>query len=102
MPNSSSPGLWNTLLRPEDLPHLRRLAEGELKDRYAELLCRAAYTILQPLGVEERTLRWWMFTNAGYGAPPGFLPDSCSQETPLLGDFSWIMNHLDPVFFSAH
>ena len=71
-------------------------------DRYAELLCRAAYTILQPLGVEERTLRWWMFTNAGYGAPPGFLPDSCSQETPLLGDFSWITNHLDPVFFSAH
>ncbi|MCD6423888.1 MAG: hypothetical protein J7L35_00135 [Anaerolineales bacterium] len=71
-------------------------------DRYAELLCRAAYTILQPLGVEERTLRWWMFTNAGYGAPPGFLPDSCSQETPLLGDYSWTMHHLDPVFFSAH
>lgn len=55
-------------------------------DRYAELLCRAAFTILQPLGVEEQTLRWWMFTNAGYGAPPGFLPDSCSQEIPLLGD----------------
>ena len=71
-------------------------------DHYAELLCRAAYTILQPLGVEERTLRWWMFTNAGYGAPPGFLPDSCSQETPLLGDFSWTTHHLDPVFFSAH
>jgi DNA polymerase-2 len=55
-------------------------------DRYAELLCRATYTILQPLGVEEQTLRWWMFTRAGYGAPPGFLPDSCSQKTPLLGD----------------
>ena len=53
-------------------------------DRYAELLCRAAYTLLQPLGVKEQTLRWWMFTNAGYGAPPGFLPISCSQETPLL------------------
>ena len=71
-------------------------------DRYAELLCRAAYTILQPLGVEERTLRWWMFTNAGYGAPPGFLPESCSQETPLLGDFGWKIHHLDPVYFSAH
>lgn len=71
-------------------------------DRYAELLCRAAYTILQPLGVEERTLRWWMFTNAGYGAPPGFLPDSCSQETPLLGDLSWMIHHLDPVYFSTH
>jgi DNA polymerase-2 len=71
-------------------------------DRYAELLCRAAYTILQPLGVEERTLRWWMFTNAGYGAPPGFLPDTCSQETPLLGDLSWKISHLDPVNSTAH
>ncbi len=71
-------------------------------DRYAELLCRAAYTILQPLGVEERTLRWWMFTNAGYGAPPGFLPDSCSQETPLLGDLNWSVSYLDPVFFSVY
>jgi DNA polymerase-2 len=71
-------------------------------DRYAELLCRAAYTVLQPLGVEERTLRWWMFTNAGYGAPPGFLPESCSQETPLLGKQGRNMHHLDPVYFSAH
>ena len=71
-------------------------------DRYAELLCRAAYTILQPLGVEERTLRWWMFTNAGYGAPPGFLPDSCSQETPLLGDLNWSVSYLDPVFSSVY
>jgi len=71
-------------------------------DRYAELLCRAAYTILQPLGVEERTLRWWMFTNAGYGAPPGFLPDSCSQKTPLLGDISWKMDQMDPAHFTAH
>jgi DNA polymerase-2 len=55
-------------------------------DRYAELLCRAAFTILQPLGVEEQTLRWWMFSKAGYGAPPGYLPDSCPQEIPLLGD----------------
>ncbi|MEE9599113.1 MAG: DNA polymerase domain-containing protein, partial [Anaerolineales bacterium] len=66
-------------------------------DRYAELLCRAAFTILQPLGVKEQTLRWWMFTNAGYGAPPGFLPDSCSQEIPLLGDLFLSSSHLDPV-----
>ncbi|NQS92558.1 MAG: hypothetical protein HQ574_09130, partial [Chloroflexi bacterium] len=69
-------------------------------DRYAELLCRAAFTILQPLGVEEQTLRWWMFTNAGYGAPPGFLPETCSQEMPLLGELSWSILHLDPVCFS--
>lgn len=67
-------------------------------DRYAELLCRAAYTILQPLGVEEQTLRWWMFTNAGYGAPPGFLPEICSQEMPLLGELSWSISQLDPIF----
>jgi DNA polymerase-2 len=58
-------------------------------DRYAELLCRAAFTLLQPLGVKEQTLRWWMFANAGYGAPPGFLPEDCSQEMPLLDDPSW-------------
>ncbi len=66
--------------------------------RYAELLCRAAFTLLKPLGVEEQTLRWWMFTNAGYGAPPGFLPGSCSQETPLLGELTWPTPSLDPVF----
>jgi hypothetical protein len=40
-------------------------------DRYAELLLRAAHTVLQPLGVKEETLRWWLYSNAGYGAPPG-------------------------------
>lgn len=65
-------------------------------ERYAELLCRAAYTILQPLGVKEQTLRWWMFTNAGYGAPPGFIPDACSQEAPLLGGPELIAPYLDP------
>jgi DNA polymerase-2 len=42
-------------------------------DRYAELLLRAAHTVLQPLGVKEETLRWWLYSNAGYGAPPGEL-----------------------------
>lgn len=66
-------------------------------DRYAELLCRAAFTILHPLGVQEQTLRWWMFTRAGYGAPPGFLPASCSQETPLLGDLFPLASQLEKV-----
>jgi DNA polymerase-2 len=64
-------------------------------DRYAELLCRAVFTLLQPLGVKEQTLRWWMFTNAGYGAPPGFLPSFCSQETPLLKDPVWLIAGLE-------
>jgi DNA polymerase-2 len=42
-------------------------------DRYAELLLRAAHTVLQPLGVKEETLRWWLYSNAGYSAPPGKL-----------------------------
>ena len=70
-------------------------------DRYAELLCRAAYTLLQPLGVKEQTLRWWMFTNAGYGAPPGFLPAVCSQETPLLEDCAWPLRDIEPVLSSC-
>jgi DNA polymerase-2 len=68
-------------------------------ERYAELLCRAAYTILQPLGVKEQTLRWWMFTKAGYGAPPGILPENCSQEMPLLGDIKVESLYYDPVQF---
>jgi DNA polymerase-2 len=70
-------------------------------DRYAELLCRAAYTLLQPLGVKEQTLRWWMFTNAGYGAPPGFLPAACSQETPLLEDSAWPLRGLELALSSC-
>jgi len=69
-------------------------------ERYAELLCRAAFTILQPLGVKEQTLRWWMFTNAGYGAPPGFLPENCSQEIPLLGDLNIPAPYFDPIYLA--
>ena len=70
-------------------------------DRYAELLCRAALTLLQPLGVQEQTLRWWMFTNAGYGAPPGFLPTFCSQETPLLKNPTWFLADLEPALMPS-
>ena len=42
--------------------------------RYAELLLRAASTLLGPFGVNEETLRLWLFSNAAYGAPPGVLP----------------------------
>jgi len=69
-------------------------------DHYAELLCRAAFTLLQPLGVKEQTLRWWMFTNAGYGAPPGFLPEARLQEAPLLEEAAWPVRDLAPARFS--
>ena len=63
-----------------DLP--QRPDPGRLDlDRYAELLLRTAHTVLQPLGVKEETLRWWLFSNAGYGAPPGELRE---KELPLF------------------
>ena len=80
---------WDLAEKPE--------AESIDVDRYAELLCRAAFTLLQPLGVKEQTLRWWMFTNAGYGAPPGFLPASRSQETPLLKGPAWLLTDREPA-----
>ena len=53
-------------------------------ERYSELFLRAAHTVLQPLSVEEQTLRWWLFSNAGYGAPPGRLSQRCAQNSPLF------------------
>jgi DNA polymerase-2 len=49
--------------------------------RYTELLLRAASTVLGPLGVDEATLRDWLFSCASYGAPPGEL---CRAKLPLL------------------
>jgi hypothetical protein len=65
-----------------DLP--QRPGSGCLDlDRYAELLLRAAHTVLQPLGVKEDTLRRWLFSNAGYGAPPGEVFEG-QVELPLF------------------
>ena len=41
--------------------------------RYKELLFRAVYEVLQPLGVTESVLRDWIYSQAGYVAPPGLL-----------------------------
>ena len=43
---------------------------------------RAAVTVLEPLEVKEETLRSWLLSNAGYGAPPGVLP-AC-QGMPMF------------------
>jgi DNA polymerase-2 len=58
--------------------------------RYRELLLRAVHEVLQPLGVSEDVLRAWLFSRAGYMAPPGLIRSS--QE--LAG------THL-PLFASA-
>lgn len=51
---------------------------------YSELFLRTAATILQPFGVDESTLRHWLFANAAYGAPPGILPAPARRRAPLL------------------
>lgn len=51
--------------------------------RYAELLVRAAGTVLGPFGVSEALLRQWLFENAAYSAPPGVLPAG-KGALPLL------------------
>ena len=52
-------------------------------ERYAELLLRAAASILVPFGVSEELLRQWLFSNAAYAAPPGQLPEE-RAGLPLL------------------
>lgn len=44
--------------------------------RYRELVLRAVHEVLQPLGVREDVLRAWLFSRAGYFAPPGLLDSS--------------------------
>ena len=50
--------------------------------RYKEFLFRAAYEVIQPLGVTERVLRNWMFCQASYLLPPGLL--HARLEMPLF------------------
>jgi DNA polymerase-2 len=52
--------------------------------RYAQLLLKAASTVLQPLGVRESTLRDWLFSDAGYCNPPGVLSSDLRQAVPLF------------------
>jgi DNA polymerase II len=66
---------WNLPYRPDP-------ASLDL-GRYAELLLRAAGTVLGPFGVSEGLLRQWLFENAAYAAPPGDLPPR-KANLPLL------------------
>lgn len=55
-----------------DLPDRPDPASVE-PSRYKELLFRAAWEVLQPLGITEKLLHDWLFTRAGY-VSPGALP----------------------------
>jgi DNA polymerase-2 len=52
--------------------------------KYKELLFRAVYEVLQPLGVGEGVLRNWMFRKASYLLPPGLLHPRL--EMPLFAN----------------
>ena len=60
--------------------------------RYQELVVRAVHEILQPLGVTERILKDWLFSKAGYVAPPGQLgsADPIKLELPLFNDLKYL------------
>jgi DNA polymerase II len=63
------------------------------RSKYRELLFRAAYEVLQPLGVTENILRNWMFSRASYLFPPGVLHHRL--EIPLFANlnhvhFEWL------------
>ncbi|HSL45967.1 MAG TPA: DNA polymerase domain-containing protein [Anaerolineales bacterium] len=52
--------------------------------KYKELLFRAVYEVLQPLGVTETILRNWLFSEASYLLPPGLLHSKL--EMPLFAN----------------
>jgi DNA polymerase II len=52
--------------------------------KYKELLFRAVYEVLQPLGVTEEVLRNWLFSEASYLLPPGLLHPRL--EIPLFAN----------------
>jgi len=52
--------------------------------KYKELLFRAVYEVLQPLGVGEGVLRNWLFRRASYLLPPGLLHPRL--EMPLFAN----------------
>ena len=56
-----------------DLPQ-RPSAETLDVERYVELLLRAAFSVLQPIGVTDEMIRDWVLANAGYYGGPGYLP----------------------------
>jgi DNA polymerase II len=66
-----------------DLPERFKVAFVD-KDKYKELLFRAVYEVLQPLGVTENVLRNWLFSEASYLVSPGVLHHRL--ELPLFAN----------------
>jgi DNA polymerase elongation subunit (family B) len=67
--------------------------------RYRELVLRAVHEVLQPLGVTEDVLRVWLFSRAGYLAPPGIIAspkDLARMHLPLFASAKDM--HLQAVY----
>ena len=61
--------------------------------RYKELVLRAVYEVLQPIGVTERMVRDWLHSGASYLAQPGVLPSSKQPNgvnLPLLANLDYL------------
>jgi len=60
--------------------------------RYQELVLRAVYEILQPLGLTDSTLRHWLLEKVGYLVSPGRLGsmDPAKLETPLFSHLKYV------------
>jgi DNA polymerase-2 len=66
-----------------DLPRRPPRADALDGPRYFTLFLRAAAAVLEPLGVSPARLEHWLLAKAGYGAPPGYLPDGAGRRLPL-------------------
>jgi DNA polymerase-2 len=56
--------------------------------RYKDLLFRAVYEVLQPLGATESVLRNWIFSRASYLLPPGLLHNRL--DLPLFANLKHV------------
>jgi hypothetical protein len=60
--------------------------------KYTELLFRAVHEVLQPLVVIEDVLKNWIFSEASYLLPPGFL--HYRLEMPLFAGLKRVRVHM--------
>jgi hypothetical protein len=61
--------------------------------QYKELVFRAIYEVLQPLGVREKVLKDWILNNSGYAMPSELVNPAhqvVKQELPLLADLRYL------------
>jgi len=70
-----------------DLPEPFKIAFVD-NDKYKELLFRAVYEVLQPLGVAKNVLRNWLFSEASYLVSPGLVHHRL--EMPLFSNLKHV------------